>query len=461
MVVHGLVLLLAMSVVLLIVGNTFLSRSLNQVDRELADDTREFSTAANARPPTQGLDTFASQYLARQPLEAGTFLLVQLSGHGAAGTQGSTVVEENAQIDQWLSHPPTRTASSQVTVGSSEFRLLATPLLINGRPSGVLVAGRNLSGMMAEFRNVLLLTGAEAGAALLAAMLGTYILLRRVLGIVAKVTETAARISREGPGHRLQERPTLDEIGRLVGTFNEMLARIEAAFESQRRLLADVSHQIRTPLTVIRGHLEVARRGGFSDRAETRETVDLVLDELGHATALVDRLLLLGHALEPDFIQAVPVDLRSFLGDIDTAARALAPRHWQLGAVPDVVIFVDRDKLWGALLNLVDNAVKATKPGDTIRVEAELGRALTIAIVDTGRGISAALQQRIFERFQRGDRPDQRGSGLGLAIVKAVAEAHGGSVDIQSAPGTGCTVRLVLPRSRIVISQAQPEPIRR
>jgi signal transduction histidine kinase len=161
----------------------------------------------------------------------------------------------------------------------------------------------------------------------------------------------------------------------------------------------------------MRGHLEVARRGGLSDPVGTGETIDLVLDELEHTTALVDRMLVLGRSMDPDFLHPEPVDLRSFLGDLFTAAQSLAPRQWELGPVPDVVIVLDRDKLRGALLNLIDNAVQA----------------------------------------------EQRGSGLGLAIVKAVTEAHGGQVVVVSAPGEGCAVRMVFPASRILVRDGRTE----
>jgi two-component system, OmpR family, sensor kinase len=460
MIVQGLVLLLAMGVVLVVVGQAFDSRSLHQVDTELVDDTGEFTSAAGARPTGQGLDTFASEYLRRQPLELGTVLMVQLAGHGAVGSEGSQILAKSPQIDRWLTNPPTQAILTQVNVSSSSYRILVSPITANQRRVGVLIAAKELSRVMDTSRNVLLLTAGEVGAALLLAMVSTYVLLRRILGIVAKVTVTAEHISREGPGRRLQERSTEDEVGRLVHTFNQMLARLEAAFQSQRRLLSDVSHQMRTPLTVMRGHLEVARRGGLSDVIETRETVDLVLDELEHTTALVDRMLFLGRSLEPDFIQPEPVDLRSFMADVYIAAQALASRRWELGAVPDVVVLLDRDKLRGVLLNLIDNAIKATQEPDTIRLEVELSAALAITVVDTGRGIPHELQERIFQRYERGP-ADQRGSGLGLAIVKAVTEAHGGQVRIESAPGAGCSVRIVLPASRVLVDQARPDPIRR
>ncbi|MHB8718613.1 MAG: sensor histidine kinase [Candidatus Dormibacteria bacterium] len=455
---QGAVLLLAMGMVLIVVSRAFDSRSQHQVDSELAADAKEFTAAANVRPLNQNLGAFATQYLRQLPLEVGTFLVVHVNGTAAVGSTGSQVLEQNARILSWLARPPAQSVIGGLEAGGGSFRVLASPIAVRGAVSGVLIVATDLAHVTNQTRDVLLLTAAEVSAAVVVAMLTSFLVLRRVLGIVAKVTETADRISREGPGHRLQEPSTDDEIGQLVHTFNEMLARLEAAFESQRRLLADVSHQMRTPLTVMRGHLEVTRRGGLADPVVTGETIDLVLDELEHTTALVDRMLVLGRSMDPDFIQPEPVDLRSFLGDVMTAAQPLADRCWVLGSVPDLVMLIDRDRLRGALLNLLDNAVKATLPDDTIRLESErTATGVTVAVADTGRGIAPDLQERIFQRFERGDRAEQRGSGLGLAIVKAVTEAHGGSVAVRSAPGQGCTVRLVLPDSRILVPKAWTE----
>jgi len=456
---QGIVLLLAMSVVLAVVAHAFDARSQHEVDGELIADSNEFNAAASTRPAGQSLAAFSYLYLREQPLESGNYLVIHVLGHTAVGSTGSQVLQKNALIVDWLVRPPARSTLQVVDGGAAGFRVLASPIQVDGRVVGVLLAASDLARVSSKTRNVLLLTAGEVSAAVVVSLLTTFVLLRRVLGVVASVTETADNISREGPGHRLRERqpPSKDEIGRLVHTFNGMLARLEAAFESQRRLLADVSHQMRTPLTVMRGHLEVARRGGTADPIATAETIDLVLDELQHTTALVDRMLVLGRSMDPDFIQPEPVDLRSFLGDVFTAAQPLADRRWELGPIPDVVALLDRDKLRGALLNLIDNAVKATTKGELIRLESQVSSVLCIAVVDEGCGIPADLQARIFQRFERGDMAEQRGSGLGLAIVKAVVEAHRGTVTVASVPGEGCTMRVEFPASRILASDGQAE----
>lgn len=461
MVLHTATLVVAMFAVLVVVGIGFWRTSMDAIDGAQADDLREYLSGVSARPSGQTLADFTTAYVARFPgsLE-GSHLLVQLTGAPPVVSNGSTRIAGDAQLAALLATPPTDAVSSDLEIGTRQYRVLASPIVIDGQLAGSVVAVNNLSQAQAQIQRVLLLTGGEAAAAVLIAVFSTLIVLRRVLGIVGEVTATAESITALEPERRLEERKSNDEIGRLVHTFNGMLDRLDQASQAQRRLLSDVSHQMRTPLTVMRGHLEVARRTDAQVPAETLETIDLVLDELEHTSALVDRLLILGRSLEPDFIQPEPVDLRSFLADLHTSVRALAPRRWMLGTVPDVVVLVDRDKLRGALLNLVDNAIKATGPDDAITIGAALGRrgAAVISVSDTGKGIPEELHERIFRRFERGTRADERGSGLGLAIVKAVAEAHGGDVELESAAGAGCTFRIVLPPGRVVPLTPSDDP---
>jgi len=463
MLIQAAVLVLAMVVVVVVVASTFDRLSIGAVEAGLGDDIQEFRIAAQARPASQTMDSFAQAYLARQSFELGTSMVIQVAGQPVHGSPGAVLLEADPQFIGMLAHPPEIGTYRSLTVGSTRYRLRISPITFGQQKIGAAIAFVDLTSVANESRKVALLTAAEAGAAVLLAVASTDFVLRRVLRVVANVTWTAGHITGTAPGRRLEERPTNDEIGRLVQTFNDMLSRLESASQAQRQLLSDVSHQMRTPLTVMRGHLEVARRAGLTDAAETRETIDLVLDELSHTSALVDRMLTLGRSLEPDFIQPEPVDLRSFLADLSVATRTLAPRHWELGASPDLVVEIDRDKVRGAVLNLIDNAIKATGPEDTISMEARLGAGGTVAlaVADTGKGIPVEEHGRIFQRFERGGRADERGSGLGLAIVKAVAEAHGGTVTIDSSAGAGCTVRIILPASRVVSNEPGNQPGRR
>jgi signal transduction histidine kinase len=161
--------------------------------------------------------------------------------------------------------------------------------------------------------------------------------------------------------------------------------------------------------------------------------------------------------MEPDFLDVLPVDLRSFCADVVDACTVLADRAWRLGDVPDAVVAVDEAKLRGALLNLVDNAVRATRPGDVIAVSAATtdDGGVTLFVDDSGPGIAAADRSEVLRRFARPGAADSDGSGLGLAIVSAVADAHGGRVQLLDSPYGGLRVAIVLP-PRIRMATAAP-----
>jgi two-component system OmpR family sensor kinase len=221
-----------------------------------------------------------------------------------------------------------------------------------------------------------------------------------------------------------------------------MLDRLEVAFASQRAFVSDAGHELRTPITIIRGHLELLG----DDPQERRETIELVSDELDRMTRFVEDLLTLAKAERSDFLRLEDVDLDILTEELMAKASALAPRDWQLEGVGAGTLRADRQRLTQALMSLAHNAVQHTAEGTRIGLGSELsdGRA-RLWVSDDGPGIAPADQERIFDRFARAaaHRPD--GTGLGLAIVRAIAEAHGGRVALRSAPGRGSTFTLDLP----------------
>ena len=329
---------------------------------------------------------------------------------------------------------------------------------------------------------------------LFAATASVYLLLRRLLGSVQHLTRTARDIVGRGDlGLRVSDERGGDEVGEMAATFDTMIDRIDQAMSAQRQLLADVSHQLRSPLTVMRGHLEVMTRGTLDDPVEVRATTAMVVEVLDQMRAMVDRVMLLGRSLEVDFADIVPVDLRSLVVDVAAAATVLAPRDWQVGAVPDLVVQADLEKVRGALLNLVDNAVKATTPADTVRLSAQLSRRpapppgpapsgpvlprpvpwgpgsppraeppgwVDLVVDDSGPGIPPAQRAAAMARFSRSPASYEHGSGLGLAIVAAVAGAHGGSVVLDDSPlgGLRAVLRLPLEATRAT-SGCESDPV--
>ena len=194
----------------------------------------------------------------------------------------------------------------------------------------------------------------------------------------------------------------------------------------QERFLHDVSHELRTPVTIARGHLEVLER----NNGEPAPEVAVALDELQRIERILDRLLLIAKAEQPDFLVTEQIELEPFLEDVFVRWSEVAPRVWRLGPMAVGRLHADPEALRIALDALLENAVKYTEDGDTIELQAHsTGAEVSISVADSGRGIAPEALGRIFDRFARADAArtrSQGGVGLGLAIVDAIAKAHGG-----------------------------------
>ena len=383
-----------------------------------------------------------------------------LPGNRRYGSSGATALLANPEITALLSTPPAASTFSQVTSGGVNVMVLVSPITQGATTLGSVMASYNMAPAAADQRRVVELALIEAGIALLAAVLGGYLLLRRLLGTIGRMTSTARTIEEGDLDQRLGDQGTDDEVGELAATFDAMLDRIDEVLGMQRRLLADVSHQLKTPLTVIRGHLEVLARTDLSNPEETKETIEMVVGEVDHMRQLTEQLLLLGHSLERGFLTEQPVDVRAFAGDIVTAATVLGEREFLLGEIADLVICVDEAKLRGAVLNLIDNAVKATKPGDQIELavthQLRAGN-VALTVGDAGPGIAPEKRAVVLSRFGRPDDEVREGTGLGLAIVGAVAEAHGGRLEIGTSRFGGLAATILLPNSVVMGDEVKGE----
>jgi signal transduction histidine kinase len=282
---------------------------------------------------------------------------------------------------------------------------------------------------------------------------GSFLLTGRTLRAVEKITHKAHQIElSQDLTQRIPAQDSDDEVGHLIYTFNRMLDRLQAAFDAQRRFVADSSHELRTPLTVIKSNMHLLRR--TTDPEERAELIDTTEAEVSRLNRMVNDLLYMaqmqaGHDLKPVLR---PVELDSLLLDVFARTRSIAALKNQkvMLAHEDIAACQgDRDQLQHLLLNLADNATKYTPEGGTVTLGlwAEHGWA-RIEVSDTGAGIDAAELPHIFERFfrtQSARLAERSGSGLGLAIVKSIAEAHGGRIEVFSELGQGSTFRLWLP----------------
>jgi two-component system OmpR family sensor kinase len=265
----------------------------------------------------------------------------------------------------------------------------------------------------------------------------------RLLAPLRTLRETADEIRDSDLSRRLPETGN-DDITALTRTFNRMLDRLESAFVGQRQFLDDAGHELKTPLTVLRGHLELLDVGNAEEIAETQE---LLLDEVDRMSRLVGELILLAKSDRPDFVSTRPVDLTGLTVDTLAKARGLGDRVWTLDETASVTVPVDEQRLTQALLQLCDNAVKHTGPADVVALGSSYdGSTARLWVRDTGPGVTPADREQIFERFGRSAVADHdEGFGLGLSIVRAIAQAHGGGVSLEDEAPHGARFVITLP----------------
>ncbi len=331
-----------------------------------------------------------------------------------------------------------RVLEASVTAGGREFLVqIATPV------EEAFHALENFAWLLVGFLPVVLA----------AASLGGYWMSRRALAPVDAVTRTARRISAENLSLRLEVPDTGDELARLSETLNDMMRRIEAAFRRMTRFTADASHELRTPVSIMRTTAELALRRDRSPQ-EYREALQQILIELERTSRLIEDLLTLARAdsgiVDLD-LQAM--DLAGTVRDACSQGAKLAKSkgvEFQ-AAAPDgrLPIRGDPTALRRLFLILIDNAVKYTPQGGRVQVRLEARDGYAAGEVrDTGIGIAAEDLPHIFERFWRADKVRSRemgGAGLGLSIARWIAEVHRGSIEVESEPGKGSSFRVRLP----------------
>ena len=290
-------------------------------------------------------------------------------------------------------------------------------------------------------RAVLIAGGLQLGVgALLLAVLGAR-LSRGLARPLARLTESTRAIQ----AGRLEGRlPVVgdDEVADLARTLNDLLGATEEEMAVRRRLVADAGHELRTPITIVRGHLELLSE----DPQERAETLALVDDELHRMSGLVNDLLALATADQPGFVKLFPVDLDEFGQRLLQTVQPLAGRDWVLEA-DAVPAQLDPQRVRQAVVALIDNAVRFTGEGDriTLRLRRPSDDEVVVEVTDQGAGIDPDLLEEVFAPFRHGSSV-RSGTGIGLALVAAIARAHGGEARVASTVGQGTTVTLHLPQ---------------
>ena len=379
--------------------------------------------------------------------------------HEAEGHEGRVFYRSPGSSDLPVPEPrakpriPERGRFETASAGTSLLRVYSEPYRARSGRRGVIHVAEKLGDVVAPLATLRLALLLMAPLAVLISAAGGYWLAGRALAPVDHVTRLAREIEASSLGRRLPAPKVRDEIGRLVDTLNQMIARLEASFEAMKRFTADASHELRGPLARMRGAIDVTlARSREAD--EYREVLRSVGEDVDHLRALVEDLLVLARA----DAGRIPLEKAAVRLDVVAAevAEALSPtaNEKDVRMVADcsapVVVLGDERWLRQLAANLVDNAVKFTTSRGTVSIEvAGHGGVARLSVSDSGPGIPEEALGRIFERFYRADHARGYGAatgfGLGLAIAAWVAEAHGGRITAENRPGGGTRFSVSLP----------------
>ncbi|MFD7409502.1 sensor histidine kinase [Streptomyces sp. NPDC059866] len=430
-----------------------LTARLNErVDRELAHDIEAFrsfatGTAAGSGPTPGGVRALFVSYLEGYIPEHGQTLITLVDGEPyrrSAEEPPARLDTDRALMRRAAEVRSPSYGDAQSAAGSVRF--VAVPVAVAGDSApGVLVIA-TFTQQERDHINDSIRTQVYLGfgALLLSACVG-WIFASRIVAPLRVLRDTARSIHESDITRRIpvQDR---DEIGRLAATFNDMLGRLDDAFSTKRQFMNDVGHELRTPITIVLSQLETLP----DDPADRAQTVSVITDELHRMHRMSEELLMLAKARRPDALRPEDLSLSELIEEVYVKAAALAERRWLLDFAENPhrdTLHADRQLLTQAMIQLAQNAAQHTEEHGRIWIGGRAGHdRVELWVRDTGPGIRPADQQRIFERFARAEESRGRtGAGLGLAIVKAIAEAHHGEIDVDSAPGRGATFTLRIP----------------
>lgn len=422
-----------------LMARTLMSRTDDMLDFEFRE-TLEQARKLNGGLKSGGIpEAFLEAFLLRITDARGRVVLEspKLVGHPTTIPSSTVVATEpsyfSADIDDLGRH--------RFVVGrdgdapSARHVLIAVPL-------------KEYDRELADFRDALLLV---APIGILAALIGGYYSAGRALRPVHEMTQSARNISLQNLGKRLETGNSLDELGRLAATLNLVFDRLEGSLDSMRRFTADASHELMTPLSTIRVEAEVMLQSARSPE-EYRGTLHSIVEEVGRLTRLAGRLLQLARADSGTTAARSDVDLAETLHNAVGTIRPQAERAGialSVEPLADAVVVADHDQLRQVFDNLLDNAVKYSRPSGQVTVRSNRdGNDIIVEIIDGGVGISDEALPHVFDRFFCVDPSRNRargGAGLGLSIAKSLVESLGGRIDAESRLGAGSTFRVTLP----------------
>ncbi|MDN5716699.1 MAG: ATP-binding protein, partial [Janibacter sp.] len=447
-----------LSVVIVVRENLRLSVT-ERANADVSQEIQEFRTFTQEGVDPETAKPFTSAerllqvYLSRQSPSNGEVIVGYVGEEGVVtisqGPGAPSREEYDLTRDTELVRAAESSTSGTIDTPAGEMRWARTVVDVRGGDDAMLLVAAFTQVERAEADRIVRTLTLVSLFALLFAGVVSWLVAGRLLRPVHLVQTAAEEITEHDLTRRIDVGD--DDVSGLASTFNRMLDRLEEAFRAEQRFVDDAGHELRTPITVIRGHLELMD----DDPASREVTLRVVTQELDRMGRIVTDLLALATSDRPDFIRATDgVDLSLLTISLDAKISALADRRWGVSQVAEGTARLDSQRITQAVLQLAQNAVQHTGDGDAITLasgiadDPGLGRVLTISIEDTGPGVPESDREQIFQRFAHGEPPDGRrhsGAGLGLAIVRAIAEGHGGRVDVGGRPGQGAVFTLVVP----------------
>lgn len=452
---HVLLLAAALAISVTVTRQALAGRLARDIDRALIQEIEELRSLATGNDPATGrpfgadtrsiLDTFLRRNVPAANEAFYTFVGGErfLSSFDAP----QAVWSDTELVGIWAETSEPLLATAETPVG--EARYLAVPLseAEGGAARGVFVVAYFPETERNEILVVVRVLTVAGLVVLIASAAFAWSLAGRVLRPVQRLTTAAQRITETDLSERIDVDGS-DELTELGTTFNDMVDRLESGFAEQRRFLDDVAHELRTPITIVQGHVDLLG----DDADERAESVVTINDELDRMSRYVNDLLLLAKAESGEFLRLGTVDLGELAVTVDQRARRLGQRQWVLEQAPipgTVAILGDRDRLMQAMLSLVTNAVQHTVPGDTVAIGVSVhDTSVRLWVRDTGPGLDEDTIAHVFDRRYRGASSRARradGLGIGLSIVQAVARGHRGRVAAQNDPGGGARFTIELP----------------
>ncbi|MFI9556889.1 sensor histidine kinase [Nonomuraea endophytica] len=420
---------LALGLSIFAAWNVLLTRVDERIAAEFKHEYEELRGYA-AKPPTSDLEDLLVGYLQVNVADRWEMFFTVVDGqplHKGRAESPAPLDEDAALVARVAEAQRPETGDWPSKAG--EVRYVSIPIQIKGDPrQGHFVIAIFYEHHRQEVVDAVRVLAFTSLAALAMAGAAGWFVAGRVLAPVRMVRQAAEHISDSSDLTRRLDVVGNDDVAALARTFNHMLDRLQRAFEVQREFVDDAGHELRTPITVIRGHLELMG----DDPAEREETLALVTDELNRMNRIVDDLLTLAKSEQPGFLSLEEVELADLTVSVIAKARALGERDWRVDEVAEARIVADRQRLTQALMQLAANAVRHTQDGALVAAGSAVdGDRVRLWVRDGGPGVRPEDRERIFQRFVRAGSRSHQGAGLGLSIVRSIAEAHGGRVWVE------------------------------